>query len=126
MGNQWKWCVEDASGNILKGWYEDKGKWYYLKDNGIMATGWIKDKDIILTDPIGKENLDDFKEHQVSKKLMNTANKGAILNPCPPFFRGQEVSEDVINSKYFVGYEFKKSLLEVQQAIIIYCMNNNE
>ncbi len=45
MGNQWKWCVEDASGNILKGWYEDKGKWYYLKDNGIMATGWIKDKD---------------------------------------------------------------------------------
>lgn len=86
----------------------------------------IIDKDIILTDPIGKENLDDFKEHQVSKKLMNTANKGAILNPCPPFFRGQEVSEDVINSKYFVGYEFKKSLLEVQQAIIIYCMNNNE
>ena len=45
MGNQWKWCVEDASGNILKGWYEDKGKWYYLMDNGTMATGWIKDKD---------------------------------------------------------------------------------
>lgn len=47
MSNQWKWCVEDDSGNILKGWYQDKGNgnWYYLKDNGTMATGWLKDKD---------------------------------------------------------------------------------
>lgn len=36
------------------------------------------------------------------------ANEGAILNPCPPFYRGEEVSDDAINSKYFVGYEFKK------------------
>ena len=47
MASQWKWCIEDDSGNILKGWYQDKsnGNWYYLKDNGVMATGWIKDKD---------------------------------------------------------------------------------
>lgn len=32
----------------------------------------------------------------------------------------EEVSEDVINSKFFVGYEFKKHLLEIQQAIMIY------
>ncbi len=53
---------------------------------------------------------------------MDKANKGALLNPCPPFYRGKEVSEDVIDSKYFVGYEFKKSLLVVQQAIIVYCL----
>lgn len=53
---------------------------------------------------------------------MRLANKGAILNPCPPFYRGEEVSEDVIESEYFVGYEFKKVLLEVQQAIMIYCL----
>ena len=35
---------------------------------------------------------------------------------------GEEVSSDVINSEYFVGYDFKKCLLEVQQAIMIYCM----
>lgn len=50
------------------------------------------------------------------------ANEGAILNPCPPFYRGEEVSDDAINSKYFVGYEFKKYLLEVQQAIMMYCL----
>ncbi len=32
--------------------------------------------------------------------------------------------EDVIESKYFVGYEFKKYLLEVQQAIMIYCLTH--
>lgn len=46
------------------------------------------------------------------------ANENAILNPCPPFCRGEEVSEDVIDSDYFVGYQFKKNLLELQQAIM--------
>ena len=32
------------------------------------------------------------------------------------------VVEDAISSPFFVGYEFKKSLLAVQQAILIYCM----
>lgn len=43
--SQWKWCVEDENGTIIKGWYESNGNWYYLKDNGVMATGWTKDKD---------------------------------------------------------------------------------
>lgn len=63
-----------------------------------------------------------FEKCRVTKAVMDKANKGALLNPCPPFYRGKEVSEDVINSKYFVGYKFKKSLLVVQQAIIVYCL----
>jgi ornithine carbamoyltransferase len=35
---------------------------------------------------------------------------------------GQEVSSDAIDSKYFVGYEFKKRMHEVEQAIIIFCL----
>ena len=50
--------------------------------------------------------------------------QGAMLNPCPPFTRGEEVSADVINSEFFVGYGFKESLLYIQQAIILYGMNN--
>jgi len=46
MSNNWKWCVEDDNKNIVKGWYENNGKWYYLKDNGVMAENeWIQDKD---------------------------------------------------------------------------------
>ena len=53
---------------------------------------------------------------------MDNANKGAILDPCPPFYRGEEVSADVIGSEYFAGYRFKKYLLTVQQAVIIYTL----
>ncbi len=84
----------------------------------------IKGKDIICTDSLSSDNLRAFEGCQITLDNMKLANKGAILNPCPPFFRREEVSEDVINSEFFVGYEFKKYLLEIQQAVIIYCMSN--
>ena len=79
-------------------------------------------KDIICTDSLPSAILDNFKECMVTLEAMQMANEGAILNPCPPFYRGEEVSADVIDSDYFVGYEFKKHLLNVQQAIMIYCL----
>lgn len=82
----------------------------------------IAGKDIICTDSIPASELDAFKSCCITKKIMDKANKGAILNPCPPFYRGELVSDDVIGSDYFVGYDFKKCLLEVQQAVVIYCM----
>lgn len=80
--------------------------------------------DVVLADSLNKEMLQDFKEHQVTTELMDCANKGALLNPCPPFYRGEEVSAEVIDSQYFVGYEFKRDLISVQQAIIVYSMQN--
>lgn len=82
----------------------------------------VKGKDIICTDSLPSGILDEFRNCQVTKEIMDMANKGAVLNPCPPFYRGEEVSDDVIDSEYFVGYGFKKHLLEVQQAVIIYCL----
>ncbi len=82
----------------------------------------IVGKDIVCTDSLTENILDDFKKCRVTTQVMKKANKGAILNPCPPFFRGEEVSGEVVNSDYFVGYEFKKYLLQVQQAIMIYCL----
>jgi ornithine carbamoyltransferase len=79
-------------------------------------------KDIICTDSIPSDMTEDFKDYQITFDLMRLANDGAILNPCPPFYRGEEVSQDVIDSEFFVGYEFKKNLLKVQQAILIFCM----
>ena len=82
----------------------------------------IVGKNIICTDSIPSNILEEFKDYQVTKDLMEQANNGAILNPCPPFYRGEEVSADVIDSDFFVGYEFKKNLLRVQQAILIWSM----
>lgn len=82
----------------------------------------VKGKDIICTDSLPADILGDFEHYQITKEIMDMANENAILNPCPPFYRGEEVSEDVIVSDYFVGYQFKRYLLEVQQAIMIYCL----
>ena len=94
--------------------------------NGLKAHHRIHDaivgKDIVCTDSLPSDALEDFRDCQVTLKAMQMANKGAVLNPCPPFYRGEEVSDDVIASEYFVGYEFKKCLLNVQQAAMIYCL----
>lgn len=58
----------------------------------------------------------------MTTEIMKTANENAVLNPCPPFYRGEEVSEEVMESEYFVGYGFKKNLLTVQQAVMIWCL----
>lgn len=86
----------------------------------------VKGKDIICTDSLPADIPGDFEYYQITKKIMDMANDNAILNPCPPFYRGEEVSEDVIDSDYFVGYQFKRYLLEIQQAIVIYCLMNQE
>lgn len=43
--SRWKWCVEGTDGKVIKGWYQEETNWYYLNDEGIMQTGWVKDKD---------------------------------------------------------------------------------
>lgn len=85
----------------------------------------VLDKDIICTDSLNSDNIENFKNSQVTLSRMKKANKNAILNPCPPFYRGEEVASDVIDSSYFVGYHFKESLLEMQQAIIIFSMKEH-
>lgn len=82
----------------------------------------IKGKDVVCTDSIPAAAKEDFKGYQITLERMKETNRDSCLNPCPPFFRGEEVAADVIDSEYFVGYEFKEHLLEVQQAIICYLL----
>ena len=84
----------------------------------------IKEKDVICTDSLPSAALADFAPLQITESAMRQANQNALLNPCPPFFRGEEVSADTIDSEFFVGYGFKKNLLIVQQAIMIYCLTH--
>ena len=124
-----------VNGNIGKAWKEASdvfgfkleqccGKGYEIE--GITAYEDIAEavagKDIVCTDSLPSHAREAFKKCQVTKAIMDKANKGALLNPCPPFYRGEEVAADAIDSEYFVGYEFKKALLEVQQAVIVYCL----
>lgn len=84
----------------------------------------VRGKDIVCTDSIPAAIIHDFSKYQVTMDCMKKANMGAVLNPCPPFYRGEEVSAEVLESGYFVGYQFKKPLVEVQQAILCYLLGS--
>ena len=121
IGNTWKAAADVLGLDLVQCCCEaceiDGVPVFYDIDKAII------DRDIVCTDTLPAYIVDEFDECRVTKAAMEKANKGAIVNPCPPFFRGEEVSADVIDSEYFVGYGFKKHLLTVQQAILIYCMD---
>jgi len=83
--------------------------------------------DVVLTDslPAGLRNAEYIGKYQITLAGMRTARPGALLNPCPPFYRGEEVSRDAVESRHFVGYGFKKSLALVQQAIMLLCLDRS-
>ena len=62
----------------------------------------VRGKDIICTDSVPVESLNGFSVCRVTKEAMDMANKNAVLNPCPPFYRGEEVSDDAVRSEYEV------------------------
>lgn len=132
-----KYLFVGASGNIGKAWKEAADVMgfsltqscpvgYEIGNTNVVRNlqEAVIEKDIICTDSLGTNMLEDFYDYQVTLELMKLANSNALVNPCPPFYRGEEVSKDVIDSEYFVGYEFKKYLLEIQQAIVIFNLLN--
>ncbi len=84
----------------------------------------LPQSDVILTDSLSEQyrNAAYIDAYQITLEKLRTARPGAMLNPCPPFFRSEEVSRDAIDSAHFVGHEFKRDLLVVQQAILAYCL----
>jgi ornithine carbamoyltransferase len=98
-----------ADGNIARTWTDD-------------LDAAIRDADVVLTDGAGP-NAKAPAPYQVTADLMSRARPGAVLNPCPPFTRGAEVSADAVTpGGPFVGYGFKASLLAVHQGVLAACL----
>ncbi|NHN34442.1 ornithine carbamoyltransferase [Paenibacillus sp. S3N08] len=129
------------AGNISRSWM-DMAKVMDLQFNHICTSGHelgeesrnyrfyteleavLMDSDVVLTDslPEALRTKDYISNYQITLAKMKLTPKHSLLNPCPPFFRNEEVSEDAIDSEYFVGHAFKKNLIFVQQAILLYCL----
>ena len=68
-------------------------------------------KDIICTDSLHADKLPDFRDYQITPEVMPNVK---LLNPCPPFYRGEEVSAEVVHDGvdendiiYSVTYDIK-------------------
>ncbi len=85
-----------------------------------------KDADVVYTDvwvSMGQEaekeeRLKAFHDYQVNERLMKLAKKSAIFMHCLPAHRGEEVTDDVIDSRQSVVWDEAENRLHSQKAII--------
>jgi ornithine carbamoyltransferase len=66
--------------------------------------------------------LHEFKNYQVTNKVMKMADKDAIFMHCLPAHRGEEVSEDVIDGPQSIVFDQAENRLHAQKAIMYYLM----
>jgi len=91
----------------------------------------ITNVDIVYTDTwisMGDEKEKDkrlkiFFPYQINKKLMNLANKEAIFMHDLPAYRGNEVTDDVIEGKQSVVFQQAENRLHVSKALICYLLS---
>lgn len=59
-----------------------------------------------------------FAEFQVNETLMARANEGALFMHCLPAYRGLEISDTIMDSKYSVVWDEAENRLHAQKALM--------
>lgn len=89
-----------------------------------------KGKDVIMTDTWvsmgdanGEYKRSLLKNYQVNKELMNLTAKETIFSHCLPAHRGDEVTDEIIDSKCSVVVEEAVNRINAQKAILLWCFD---
>lgn len=61
----------------------------------------------------------DFKDFQINMALINKANKDVLVMHCLPAHRGEEISDEAIDSKNSVVFDEAENRMHVQKAVLI-------
>ena len=97
-----------------------------LTDDAVAAA---KNADVIVTDTwvsMGEEGkaVEIFTPYKVTKDLMAQAKDKAIFMHCMPIHRGEEVTDEVLETSASVIYDEAENRLHAQKAILAWCFEN--
>jgi len=121
-----------------KGYEPDPNAIKFAKDNGgkIHLTNdpmeAVKDAHSIYTDTwismgeedIREKKLLDFKGFQVNKSLVNKAADDVLILHCLPAHRGEEITDDVIDSRKSGVWDEAENRLHAQKAVLVRLLNH--
>ena len=65
-----------------------------------------------------------FRGFQINSRMMKQAAGGALFMHCLPAHRGEEVSDEVMDSRNSIVYDQAENRLHVQKAILLYLMSS--
>ena len=79
--------------------------------------------DVLLTDPLPDcfRTADYYKSFQITEKRAAMLPERGIINPCPPFYRGEEVSAEAIESESLSVTDSRKAFWMFRRLFIRYC-----
>lgn len=91
----------------------------------------VKGADIVYTDvwtSMGQERekrkrLKAFKKYQINTSLMKLAKKDALFMHCLPAHRGEEVTDEVLDSEASIVFDQAENRLHVQKAVLMRLLN---
>jgi ornithine carbamoyltransferase len=108
-------------------WAKAHGAKLLLTNDPALAA---KDADCIVTDSwvsMGQEDTTPghnvFAPYQVNAELMAHANRDALFMHCLPAHRGEEVTDEVIDSAQSVVFDEAENRLHAQKSILEWCFN---
>jgi ornithine carbamoyltransferase len=91
----------------------------------------VKDADVLYTDVWTSMGQEDearerrklFQSYQINQKLLNLANKKAIVMHCLPAHRGEEITDEVMDGTHSVVFDQAENRLHTAKAILYSVMS---
>ncbi len=65
-----------------------------------------------------QQRLDTFAPYQINRRLLEKAKPGCLVMHCLPAHRGQEITDDVLESRQSIVFDQAENRLHVQKAIL--------